>query len=47
MDSCLFLYQSLPVWSDGYIIFQYLAIYKNENLPNNRSGRFKILPNAK
>ena len=23
------------VWPDGYIIFQSLAIYTNENLPNN------------
>ena len=29
-----FISASQPVWPDGQIIFQHLAIYNNENLPN-------------
>ena len=28
---------SQPVWSDGEIIFQYLAIYYKENMPNGHT----------
>ena len=35
------LYVSVEVWPDGYIIFQYFAIYSNENFPNGRPNLSK------
>ena len=38
------------VWPDGYIIFKYMAISINENLPNSKTfcqSKIKILPNTK
>ena len=40
---------SQTVWPDGNIIFQYLAIYIIEKVPNIKiyQSRFKFLPNTK
>ena len=41
---------SLAVWPDGEIIFQYLAIYSNENVQYGHKisqSRFKNRPNTK
>lgn len=37
------------VWPDGYIIYQYLTIYNNDNIPNSiiiGPSRFKIWPST-